>query len=159
MRLAKRRPVTAGINMTPMIDVTFQLIIFFLLSSHLAQQETQLELDLPTAASGRQAIDDERPRLSINVSADGSVMLGSTATEPQEMSGRLRIERDRLGGDLEIRIRADRAVPYDAVEPVLLACAEAGIWNVTFAVFKKVESGESSIEGQKTPSPSGRGPG
>jgi biopolymer transport protein ExbD len=145
--LQHRRTATQ-INMTPMIDVTFLLIIFFLLSSHLAQQETQLELDLPTAASGRQAVDDERPRLSVNVAADGSVMLGSTETQPQEMGRRLRIERDRLGGDLEVRIRADRSLPYNAVEPILLACAEAEIWNVTFAVFKRVEGQESRVEGQ-----------
>jgi biopolymer transport protein ExbD len=148
MRLPQLRPVTVGINMTPMIDVTFQLIIFFLLSSHLAQQESQLELDLPTAASGRQATDDTRPRLSVNVRADGSVMLGSTETGSEEMGRRLSIERDRLGDDLEVRIRADRSVPYDAVEPVLLACAEAGIWNVTLAVFKRVESGELSVESE-----------
>jgi biopolymer transport protein ExbD len=134
--------------MTPMIDVTFQLIIFFLLSSHLARQETQLELDLPTATSGGLAADDERPRLSVNVRSDGSVMLGSTQTEPQQMSQRLRIERNRLGRDLEIRIRADRSVPYSAVEPILLACADAQIWNVTFAVFKRVEGQEPRAEGQ-----------
>ena len=136
----RHRPAGLQINMTPMIDVTFLLIIFFLLSSRLAQQETQLELQLPTAASGRQAVDDERPRLSVNVQADGSVMLGSTETPAEEMSRRLRIERDRLGNDLEVRIRADRSAPYSAVEPILLACAEADIWNVTFAVFKRVES-------------------
>jgi biopolymer transport protein ExbD len=134
--------------MTPMIDVTFQLIIFFLLSSHLAQQETQLELDLPSAASSRQATGDQRPRLSVNVRSDGSVMLGSTPTRPAEIARRLRIERDRLGGDLEVRIRADRTAPYSAVEPVLLACADARIWNVTFAVFKKVQGQESRVEGQ-----------
>jgi biopolymer transport protein ExbD len=148
MRLPLRSSVAAQINMTPMIDVTFLLIIFFLLSSRLAQQETQLEVDLPTAASGRQAIDDERPRLSINVTANGSVKLGSTEMPPAEMSGRLRIERDRLGEDLEVRIRADRFVPYSTVEPILLACAEAEIWNVTFAVLKRDESRESRVEGQ-----------
>jgi biopolymer transport protein ExbD len=144
-----RRPISTQINMTPMIDVTFQLIIFFLLSSHLAQQETQAEVELPTASSGRQPTDDARPRLIVNVEADGSVMLGSTPTTAQEMSGRLRIERDKLGPDMEVRIRADRLVPYAAIEPILLACAEAGIWNVTFAVHERVESGESRVEGQK----------
>jgi biopolymer transport protein ExbD len=145
----EHRRSIAQINMTPMIDVTFLLIIFFLLSSHLAQQETQLELDLPTAASGRQAVDDQRPRLSVNVQADGGVMLGSTPTPRDELFRRLRIEHDRLGGDLEVRVRADRSVPYAAVEPILLACADAGIWNVTFAVFKKVESQESRVESQR----------
>ena len=139
MRLPPQRPVTGRMNMTPMIDVTFQLIIFFLLSSRLAQQETQLELDLPAAASAQQALDDERPRLLVNVSPDGRVMLGSTETPAEEMRRRLSIERGRLGDDLEVRIRADRTVPYSAVEPILLACAEASIWNVTFAVTEKVE--------------------
>jgi hypothetical protein len=52
------------------------------------------------------------------------------------MAGRLHIERERLGGDLEVRVRADRSVPYRMVTPILLACAEAGIWNVTFAVVE-----------------------
>jgi biopolymer transport protein ExbD len=133
------RAATVRVNMTPMIDVTFLLIIFFLLSSHLAQQENQLELNLPTAASGRQAADDRRPRLSVNVGSDGNVMLGSSETTPEEMVRRLQIERERLGADLEVRVRADRSVPYKVVEPILLACAEAQIWNVTFAVFKKVD--------------------
>ncbi|MBT6848587.1 MAG: biopolymer transporter ExbD, partial [Planctomycetaceae bacterium] len=48
------RSKETGFNMTPMIDVVFLLIIFFLVSSHLARQETQLELDLPEASSGEQ---------------------------------------------------------------------------------------------------------
>ncbi|NLE37816.1 MAG: biopolymer transporter ExbD, partial [Pirellulaceae bacterium] len=51
-----------GFNMTPMIDVVFLLIIFFLVSSHLARQEVQLELDLPAAVSGRQADEKEGVR-------------------------------------------------------------------------------------------------
>ena len=141
MRMPPRRSsASAHINMTPMIDVTFQLIIFFLLSSRLAQQETQMELDLPAAASGRDAVEDGRPRLIVNLSADGRVMLGSTQTPREEMAGRLRIERERLGDDLEVRVRADRSVPYRVVAPILLACAEVGIWNVTFAVVEKVEN-------------------
>jgi biopolymer transport protein ExbD len=125
--------------MTPMIDVTFLLIIFFLLSSRLVQQES-LELDLPVAESGQQADDQSRPRVSINLSADGSLRLGDIAILPADMRRRLRTERDRLGSDLEVRIRADRFVPYSAVTPVLLACADANIWNVTFAVYKRDDS-------------------
>lgn len=133
----RHRAAPVRVNMTPMIDVTFLLIIFFLLSSHLAQQETQLELCLPSATSSQQATDSSRPRLLVNVRPDGRVVLGSSETTRNEMRGRLQIERERLGPDLEVRIRADRSVPYDVVEPILLACADAGIWNVTFAVVKR----------------------
>jgi biopolymer transport protein ExbD len=137
------------INMTPMIDVTFQLIIFFLLSSHLSRQESQLALNLPSAASGQHAAADDRPRLNVNVAPDGSVMLGSTPTPSAEMSDRLKIERQRFGSDLEVRIRADRTVLYRTVTPILLACADAGIWNVTFAVVERVEGRESRVESQQ----------
>jgi biopolymer transport protein ExbD len=139
MKLPARRPLTGRINMTPMIDVTFLLIIFFLLSSRLSQQEAA-ELDLPVAGSAQPAGDESRPRVSVNVLADGRVLVGDMETGRGEISGRLRTERDRLGNDLEVRIRADRAVPYGAVTPVLLACTEASIWNVTFAVIERVES-------------------
>ena len=138
MRVPLRsRRDSVALNLTPLIDVVFLLIIFFLVSSHLASQETQLDLDLPSAASGHEATVESRPRVSINVFADGRVLLGSTATPRDEIATRLAFERTRSGDDLEVRIRADRGVPYGAVEPLLLACADAGVWNVTFAVFKK----------------------
>ena len=41
-----------GANMTPLIDVVFLLIIFFLVSSQLARQEANIELELPEASTG-----------------------------------------------------------------------------------------------------------
>jgi len=126
-----------GINMTPMIDVVFLLIIFFLVSSHLAQQETQLELDLPEAASGQDLDESQNPRVTVNVMADGQLLLGSAPVEPDELASRLRHERSRTSSELEVRIRGDRGVPYRFIEPILLAAARAGIWNVSIAVVRE----------------------
>lgn len=149
MRVPQRQRQATGLNMTPMIDVVFQLIIFFLLSNHLAQQETHLELNLPAAASGKEVDDNTVPRVTINVLADGSILLGNHETPASELTSRLKFELDKSSSDLEVRIRADRSVPYQAVEPILLACADAGIWNVTFAVYKKAEGGVPREEGPK----------
>lgn len=128
-----------GFNMTPMIDVVFQLIIFFLLSSHLAKQENQLELPLPSAGMGEEDTDDERPRVTINILASGQLQLGSQPITPDELTAHLRERLARLGKDLELRIRSDREAPYRFVDPVLLASARAGLWNVTFAVYRRGE--------------------
>lgn len=130
---------SVGFNMTPMIDVVFQLIIFFLLSSHLARQETHLPLPLPTADSGQQDLAEERPRLTVNVLADGTLLLASRPVTPEELVERLRERKGVHGDDLEVRIRSDRGVPYARVEPILLSCARAGIWNVSFAVYRRGE--------------------
>jgi biopolymer transport protein ExbD len=62
-----------GINMTPMIDVVFLLIIFFLVSNHLVRQESSIKIDLPQAASGEQDTPDRRVRMTLTVESDGTV--------------------------------------------------------------------------------------
>ncbi len=124
-----------GFNMTPMIDVVFLLIIFFLVSSHLAKQEAQMELPLPVADSG-EASNDEARRLTLNVTADGSMLLAGRNIDRNELKQRLKQARDDHGKDVEIRIRGDRNVPYSAVSPIMLSCARSGIWKVTFGVFR-----------------------
>lgn len=127
-----------GFNMTPMIDVVFLLIIFFLVSSHLAKQEAQMKLDLPDVAEIDDAADDaSAERVIVNVQADGELYLAGHRVTPDEVQRRLS-ERVRTSGrDLEVRIRSDRRAPYGQVEPIMLACARSGIWNVTFAVIKE----------------------
>jgi len=127
-----------GFNMTPMIDVVFLLIIFFLVSSHMARQESQRPVDLPAASQGREdRLDDDRPRVVVNVDPQGDVLLSGRVVAPQELQRRIEYERRQLGESLEVRIRADRRVAYRHVEPILLACARGGVWNVTFKVIQK----------------------
>jgi len=124
-----------GIDMTPMIDVVFQLIIFFLVSSHLVKQETQVQLPLPVAKSGDKDV-DSTSRLTVNVLADGGLLLAGRQLNEQELTARLAEKVQELGKDVEVRIRSSRQVPYAKVEPVMLSCAKAGVWNVTFAVYR-----------------------
>ena len=122
MRLPRRiRASSLGFNMTPMIDVVFQLIIFFLVSSHLAKQESQLQLPLPTANSGSKQIEDNLPRLTINVLADGTLLMLGHRVPGEELAVRLRDKLIDAGPDLQVRIRSDREAPYRLVEPVMLA--------------------------------------
>jgi biopolymer transport protein ExbD len=123
-------------NMTPMIDVVFLLIIFFLVSSHLAKQEAQMELPLPVAESGSTPDDVQTQRITVNVLRDGSLLLAGKPVRDEELQQRLATAIAARGRDLEVRIRSDRAVEYRRVEPILIACARAGIWNVAFAVYR-----------------------
>lgn len=125
-----------GFNMTPMIDVVFLLIIFFLVSSHLAKQEAQMQLPLPVAESGSVDAETESRRVTINVLDDGRLLLAGRAVRSTELVERLRDKIADAGSDLEVRIRSDRTVEYRYVEPIMLACARSGIWNVTFAVYR-----------------------
>ena len=125
-----------GFNMTPMIDVVFLLIIFFLVSSHLARNENRLELPLPVADTGEEDWDANAPRLTLNLQKTGDLLVAGRGVPNGELATRFIAVREAKGDDVEIRIRADRSVPYEHVGPILLAAAQADIWNVTFAVVR-----------------------
>jgi len=131
-----------GFNMTPMIDIVFLLIIFFLVSSHLARQEVQIPIDLPTAREGEKPDESDARRVVINVLGEddprGTIMVGGRRMRPDAGELAEMIRESRRGEEpLEVRIRCDRKAPYRDVEPILLACAEAHVWKVTFMVFEE----------------------
>lgn len=124
-------------NMTPMIDVVFQLIIFFLVASHLARQESQVQLALPSATTGNRPTEDDIRRVVINVLPEGKVQIGGQVVDVPRAGAIISYESSRADGRLEVRIRSDRAAPYRLVEPIMIACAKAGVWKVTFAVVRE----------------------
>ncbi len=131
----QRREAQYGCNMTPMIDIVFQLIIFFLVASHLARQETQVQLALPSAATGRRPAEEDVRRVVVNVLPEGRIQLGGQVVGPDRAAEIIAYESARADRDVEVRIRTDRRVPYRLVEPIMIACAKAGVWKVTFAVI------------------------
>ncbi|QEG24600.1 ExbD/TolR family protein [Mariniblastus fucicola] len=138
MQIPRYQPVRKlGFNMTPMIDVVFLLIIFFLVSSHLQKQETQQELDLPVAASADNDIDQETPRVTVNVLDSGELLVAGRPLTQAQLIPMLKAVRDEKGEDIEVRIRSSRSAPWSKIEPVMLSCTKSGIWNVGFAVYRK----------------------
>jgi biopolymer transport protein ExbD len=139
MRPPLRRPQgNLGLNLTPLVDIVFQLIVFFLVASHLAQQETSLELELPAALTGGAEPADLPPRLIINVPpADDKVWVSGQYLAPAALRQLLIAEHQLRGPALEVRIRSDRNVPYARIEPILALCAEVGIQRVTVATISK----------------------
>lgn len=117
------------INVTPLIDVVMVMIVFFLIVGKLASdQRSQIELPL---AEARQ-LQSDPGTLIVNVTADRSIVLQSEALDPAAFGARLRKARDRRP-DLLVQIRADRALAYGDIAPVIVACRESGITRIRLA--------------------------
>lgn len=125
-----------GINMTPMIDVVFLLIIFFLVSNHLVRQESLQKVELPQAASAESDLPGARDRLTLTVLADGKMFVGGQVASLAQIETRLAALVAEAGRDVEVRIRGSRELSYRFVEPLMVACAKRGISNLTFAVHE-----------------------
>ena len=96
-----------------------------------------MELELPVASSGQDDIDLETPRITINVKSDGSLWLAGRPVAKNKLQQRFAEARAKEGDNIEVRIRGSRSASYSTVEPIMLACTDAKIWNVTYAVYRE----------------------
>lgn len=135
-RQTARREV--GANMTPMIDVVFLLIIFFLVSSHLARQESRLPLDLPSAAI-RLMDDPERRALTINVDPQSRIVVRGQELDVVSLRRILMDFASEEGTDASLRIRTHKFAAYRVVEPILRTAALVGITDISLSVQSKAD--------------------
>ena len=126
-----------SMNLTPMIDVVFLLIIFFVVSNTMMQNDVSHPVELPAAESGRETGNKETGKIILNIDADGSLFFGARGVTRDEFKTALLNEKSRSQKPLEIRIRLDRSVRWRIVEPILILCAETGIGSVSFSVIPK----------------------
>jgi len=123
--------------MTPMIDVIFLLIIFFLVSSHLARQENRLPLELPVATT-YDPFDPAIAPLTISVNDQAQWLIAGDVVQMPGLRAAMTELRQRRGLEAAIRIRTDAQVPYRYVEPILREAALAGVTDAAIAVRKGV---------------------
>lgn len=123
------------LDMSPMIDMVFLLLIFFIVASQVIDEKPQVAI--PTAAYGK-VPEDTTGRLMISVSKDGKYFIGSDPTERtiEEVQDRIEME---INADPELRIlvRADADTKYKVNEKVTVACAEVGAQDLIYSVFEE----------------------
>ncbi|MHC4217450.1 MAG: ExbD/TolR family protein [Planctomycetota bacterium] len=131
--LFKHDRVQVHANLTPMIDVTFLLIVFFVLVSQIVEVEN-VDLDLPTPQEPASMLPGEESRVVINIlpgpagKASGYRMGGRLyAAGTQGIEGLTTVLADRYRENpaLSVNLRADRATQYLWIEPVFQAVAAA----------------------------------
>jgi biopolymer transport protein ExbD len=128
-----QRRSTLRFNITPLIDVVFLLIIFFLVASHFVRSDTAEAVDLPLATQSED--EGENPRtLTVTVTPDEVLHVQGRDVTIDQLDQMILAGATEHGGRFEVRIRSDRRVPYRVVEPILVSCARAGVTDVKFAV-------------------------
>jgi biopolymer transport protein ExbD len=132
MPLSADLPPEEAINMTPMIDVVFNLLIFFLLSATYITEERQLELQVPAVPAAAPAVATPSD-LVINVSASGAVSIDDQEMSLEALEKKLDDARANFPGQ-GVSIRGDKEAPYQWVARVLSICKRAGIRRIDVMV-------------------------
>jgi biopolymer transport protein ExbD len=132
------RPLGPGVkfSLTPMIDVVFNLIIFFLAASHLARSNETDPVNLTTAATARADGAPLPGRLTLTITAAGEYRINGRPRSATDVAGWLVGNVGAAGGaaGLELVIRTDKSTPFERIAPVLRQCADVGLSRVRFAV-------------------------
>ncbi len=130
MKRRSREPL--NFEMTPLIDVVFLLIIFFMVTSVFKKDELSLLLALPKAASGESIKASEKEFLKLELSAEELAVAGEKISL-EELPSRLLNISDKTQ---PVEMRVDKDVRYERVINVLDSLKAAQLQNINLITEK-----------------------
>ena len=122
---AKEADFRVSIELMPLIDMVFLLLIFFLVATTFHQEEREMQIALPYASSAG-PINASLREIIINVDQEGEIIVGGRTVSADEL--RELVEgRVKLNPEQKVAVRGDRGTAYANVVRVLDICKAAGI--------------------------------
>lgn len=114
-----------AIELTPMIDMVFLLLIFFLVATTFHQTEREMQIALPFASSAT-PISSLLQEIVVNVDIDGKIVIGGRTLEPDELRALIE-DSVRVNREGKVTVRGDRRTAYANIVAVLDICKGAGV--------------------------------
>ena len=127
MNLRPRRPDPLRIDLTPLIDVVFLMLIFFMVSTTFDKQ-TQLKVDLPSAASGERQ-ERSHDKIAVTIDAKGHFYVNDRELVSHDAATLQRAFEKIAGGrtDIPVIVTGDRKAPIQAMVTVMDVAARLGM--------------------------------
>ena len=119
------RDAGVSIDLTPIIDMVFLLLVFFLVATTFHQTEREMKIALPFASSSA-PISRLLQELVINVDAEGRIYVGGRPTSPDDLRA-LVTQAVATNPEQKVTVRGDRNATYASIVGVLDICKGAGI--------------------------------
>jgi biopolymer transport protein ExbD len=125
--LLKDSDVETGIHLdfVPMVDVLFNLLIFFLLATTIAQVERETRVALPVASAAT-PISAALREIIVNVDAEGRLIVAGRPIEPEALRGMIRGAVE-ANPEQKVSVRGDKATAYQNIIGVLDICKAGGV--------------------------------
>lgn len=132
-RVRKGRLDEAYFEMTPLIDIVFLLVIFFMVVINFQQLNVHADLRLPQTEHAIPPKDERGTRVVLNYTKMGTWVVSGETKTPAQIGNLLKIEAQvatRLADgspDVTVVIRADKMAPYERIAPILALCAQPDV--------------------------------
>jgi biopolymer transport protein ExbD len=157
MRIVRSKLATsAEMDMTPMIDVTFQLIAFFMFVLNFSEVDTDQRINLPSSELARPPDSPYSQPLTVQMTADDTILFAGDEMQPDALQSALMREAQIIKAypnkklsDVTVVLRADREAKTGKVQEVIQMCQKAGF--DMFALRGKSSDVSTLIEPMETP--------
>lgn len=116
----------ALLDLTPMIDMVFNLLIFFMVVSQFAKEDRDFKVDLPSASDSL-PLTQAPKEIFINIDRDGRYFVRSQRLSERELAEQLKKSATDNPANQGVIVRADKHAPWDAVATALRLCKQTGI--------------------------------
>ena len=127
----KQRSKPATLALTSMLDVIFLLLCFFVTVSVFSQWESEISIQLPSAATGEQP--ERLPgEIIVNLAKDGTIRVNGTSLTLDDLQSRL-VKISKFYPGQPVIIRADRDTKYESLVALIDSCRAADVWNFSLA--------------------------
>jgi biopolymer transport protein ExbD len=140
MRRNFQKGGSGGINMTPMIDVVFQMIIFFVCTAQLEREQFSEWIHLPDSPNAPEMAQEKDPRtITIEVDEKGKITIGRTPLSISKLRKILTktvADYGVYGPSIPIQIRGDGRAQHASVKQVMDTCTSAGLYKIAFIAVK-----------------------
>ena len=134
MRVLRRSDDEVGFQLAPMIDMTFLLLIFFMVTTKISKEQIKEEVKLPVA-SNAVIPDDVSNRDIISVDAEGRYFIGQEIADKKRLAEYLK-KRFENTPPLRLYIRADQNTPGKKIKEIMKMAADAGAVDVIFGSYQ-----------------------
>ncbi len=141
--MAKKCSENPQLDMTPMIDVVFELIIFFVVTLKMAVEKDET-VQLEDGKHGIELTAEELPpsHLVIDIAKSGRISMCNFTITPNEIRQRVRDRKRKFGSEFPVLIRADYRTQHRYVKEVMDACTVEGVWKLSFVAVYDRKSGK-----------------
>lgn len=136
----KRGDAAGLVNLTPMIDVVFQLLLFFIVVSKFSEAERHIKMQLPQASEAK-PLTVKPKEFFINIDKDGHHFAAGTAVSLRQLEQTLQQLAANNPGRQSVIIRADRRSQLEATVSAVNACQKAKIQDYTVTTANPGQTG------------------
>ena len=138
---AKKKQQDADLDMTPMIDIVFQLIIFFVITVNLEEEMNDPDLLLEDTPNAPELKEVPPQTVNVQVLKNGVLKVGAGAASHGQLRAIMVDAMTRYGSSTEVLIRGDARVAHDHIRKVMDICTESGLWKIKFASMIEAAEG------------------